>query len=188
MTGTHQSLGNRHVGDQTLDRQSPPASFSQIVLVFVEAAEAERNGRTLAPKRTLHSHFLQGVGIYVQIRGRVVVIVVLVGLGGRRLDQPELRLGRARSAGAAARVPALRPHAPAADYVAQGDRLGLGSTVVLLPQAQALLRQLHPVVRVPFRRHVEDLLEDGTRVRLDGVLLHGSPTFSLHHWLPRRER
>jgi len=171
VAGTHQVPRYRYVRDQTLDRQPPPTSLAQIVLVLVETAEAQRDGRALASERALHPHLLQGVRVYVQVRGRVVIVVVLVGLGGR-LDQPELRLGRARSTGAAASVPALRPHASAADYVAQGDRLDLARPVVLLPQAQALLRQFHPVVRVPLGRHVEDLLEDGAR--LNGTLLHAS--------------
>jgi len=182
VAGTHQVLGHRYVRDQTLDRQPPPTSFAQIVLVLVETAEAQRDGRALASERALHPHLLQGVRVYVKVRGRVVIVVVLIGLGGR-LHQPELRLGRARSTGAATSVPALRPHASAADYVAQGDRLDLARTVVLLPQAQALLRQFHPVVRVPFGRHVEDLLEDGAC--LNGILLHASAMSLLRH--SRRE-
>lgn len=173
MAGTHQVLGHRHVGDQTLDRQPPPARLAKIVLVLVEAAEAQGDGHPFASHRALHARLLERVGVYVQVgRGVVLVVLRLMNLGG--LDELELGPGRARSAGAASGVPALRAHASAADYVAQGDSLRLGGAVVLLVQAQALLRKPHLVVRVPPRRHVEDLLEDGARVPRN-VVVHRSP-------------
>lgn len=65
MARAHQVLGHRHVRDQTLDRQPPPARLAQIVLVLVEAAEAQGDGHPFASHRALHAHLLERVGVYV---------------------------------------------------------------------------------------------------------------------------
>lgn len=115
----------------------------------------------------------------------MLVVLRLMNLAG--LDELQLGLGRARSTGAASGVPALGAHASTANYVAQGNGLGLGGAVMLLVQAQALLRKPYLVVRVLPRRHVEDLLEDGARVSRN-VVLHRSPMMLAFDHLTELER
>lgn len=177
VTGAHQISRYRHVGDQTLNRQSPPARLPQIVLVSVEAAKAQRDGGALASERALHPRLLQGVCVYVQIRRSVEFVVMLIDLG--QFHELQLRLGRARTACTAPGVSPPRPHASTADDVSQSNRLGLGRAVVLLVQAQTFLGQPHLVVRVLFGCHIEDLLENGAATALD--VFHGAPMLRLYH-------